>query len=41
MLKTVFFSSTGNSQKIVMEMAHALGEDIQTYDITENKLDAK
>ena len=41
MLKTVFFSPTGNSQKIVMEMAHALGEDIQTYDITENKLDTE
>ena len=27
--------------QIYLEMAHALGEDIQTYDITENKLDAK
>ena len=41
MLGTVFFSPTGNTQKIVKAMAHALGGDIQAYDITENISDAE
>lgn len=41
MLGTVFFSPTGNTQKIVMAMAQSLAKDIQVYDVTVNVADTE